>query len=258
MSTPSAVPHRHHDGARLPRPRRCRNALRLGARYGSSLQRLPTRDRRRHRRHVRRRRQFPAENATLNTPATEPNKATAAERVAGWTSSWSDSPISPSSCPRGSRWHEPSRRSSVSAPLPSSRRNGRGSRAECCPGEAELSGRDHGSTERPTAPPHHDRLSSRSSISATAAVEGIVSDPAASDKVATSMPLAFGVFYSLTAYWKSPRKSRSCRSGRHRLPTTATRSRTSAPPARRSGSETADCRAVTRTPDRSATTPATR
>jgi hypothetical protein len=47
-------------------------------------------------------------------------------------------------------------------------------------------------------------------LSATAAVKVFVSDPGSSDKVATWMLLAFGIFYSLTAYWNSPRKSGTC------------------------------------------------
>jgi hypothetical protein len=148
----------------------------------------------------------------LNTPATEPNKATAAERAAGWTLvlvGFADIALFMFARLEVAR--------TISSII------GIGAIAVIAANWAWLArgvlfGRGQtvgGETTLYRAPTQRRRimiwlLFAIFYLSATAAVKVFVSDPASSDKVATWMLLAFGVFYSLTAYWNSPRKSRSC------------------------------------------------
>jgi hypothetical protein len=156
----------------------------------------------------------------LNTPATEPTSATAAERVAGWILvlvGFADIALFMFARLEVAR--------TISSII------GIGAIAVIAANWAWLArgvlfGRGQtvgGETTLYRAPTQRRRimiwlLFAIFYLSATAAVKVFVSDPASSDKVATWMLLAFGVFYSLTAYWNSPRKSRSCGSGQSSSP----------------------------------------
>jgi hypothetical protein len=156
----------------------------------------------------------------LNTPVTEPTSATAAERVAGWILvlvGFADIALF------------------MFAPLEVARTIssiiGIGAIAVIAANWAWLArgvlfGRGQtvgGETTLYRAPTQRRRimiwlLFAIFYLSATAAVKVFVSDPASSDKVATWMLLAFGVFYSLTAYWNSPRKNQRCGAGQPSSP----------------------------------------
>jgi hypothetical protein len=156
----------------------------------------------------------------LNTPATEPTSATAAERVAGWILvlvGFADIVLFMFARLEVAR--------TISSII------GIGAIAIIAANWAWLArgvlfGRGQtggGETTLYRAPTERRRimiwlLFAIFYLSATAAVKMFVSDPAASDKVATWMLLVFAVFYSLTAYWNSPRKSRTCGSSQPSAP----------------------------------------
>jgi|HubBroStandDraft_5_1064220.scaffolds.fasta_scaffold07627_2 hypothetical protein len=156
----------------------------------------------------------------LNTPATEPTSATTAERVAGWILvlvGFADVALFMFAK------LEPAR--AISSII------GIGAIAVIAANWAWLArgvlfGRSQtvgGKTTLYRAPTERRRimiwlLFAIFYLSATAAVKLFVSDPGASDKVATWMLVAFGVLYSLTAYWNSPRKGPRCASGEPSAP----------------------------------------